>query len=234
MGRDRFPHADRLMITADAGGSNGYRVRAWKVELAKLAEETGLSSPIGLWVLETACAQIKIWQQHEATRHLTLSVNVSVIQFQAPDFVELIRAVVTRHGIEPTRLMLELTESIMVKNVTETISKISELKTLGISTSLDDFGTGYSSLQYLKKLPLAQLKIDQSFVHGMLDDDREKSIVHTIVVLAQSMGMDVIAEGVETQEQYQLLLTEGCVKFQGYLFGRPQPLGQFEQNLRQG
>ncbi len=199
-----------------------------------LAEETGLIIPIGLWVLETACAQIKIWQQHEATRHLTLSVNVSVIQFQAPDFVELIRAVVTRHGIEPTRLMLELTESIMVKNVTETISKISELKTLGISTSLDDFGTGYSSLQYLKKLPLAQLKIDQSFVHGMLDDDREKSIVHTIVVLAQSMGMDVIAEGVETQEQYQLLLTEGCVKFQGYLFGRPQPLGQFEQNLRQG
>lgn len=196
-----------------------------------LAEETGLILPIGSWVLDTACAQIKTWQQSAASRDLVLAVNVSARQFDQPDFVEQIHACVQRHAIPPALLKLELTESMLVKDIEIIITKISALKALGVGVSLDDFGTGYSSLQYLKKLPFDQLKIDQSFVRELSSDKSDQLIVRTIVGMANSMGLGVIAEGVETEEQRQMLLSQGCMHFQGYLFGRPMPLAQFQQTL---
>lgn len=199
-----------------------------------LAEETGLILPIGQWVLETACAQIKAWEQDALTRDLVLAVNVSAMQFRQADFVAQLQATVQRHAINPMRLKLELTESMLVENIEDTITTMSALKAIGIQFSLDDFGTGYSSLQHLKKLPLDQLKIDQSFVHDLATDSSDKAIVRTIIAMAQSLEMDVIAEGVETEEQRRLLLGKGCAHYQGYLFGKPVPIEQFELLLTQG
>src|SRR5450830_754108 len=198
-----------------------------------LAEETGLILPIGLWVLDTACAQLKAWQQAPLTSDLTLSINVSAKQFRQDDFVNQVHAAVERHAINAKKLKLELTESMLLDNIDGTVATMNALKEIGIRFSLDDFGTGYSSLQYLKQLPLYQLKIDQSFVRDLVVDSHDRSIVRTVIAMANSLDLNVIAEGVEALEQRSLLLSKGCIYFQGYLFGRPVPIEQFEALLKQ-
>lgn len=193
-----------------------------------LAEDTGLILPIGQWVLNAACAQLKIWQKTPQTKGLVLAVNVSAKQFFQVDFVGQVLATIEFHGIDPTRLKLELTESMLVDNINDIIIKMDALSKTGIHFSLDDFGTGYSSLQYLKKLPLNQLKIDQSFVRDLVSDSSDRAIVRTIITMAHSLGIDVIAEGVETTEQRQYLLDNGCMYYQGYLFSKPVPLSKFD------
>ena len=200
-------------------------------EFIPLAEETGLIMPIGRWVLDTACEQLKIWQSDARTRHLTLSVNVSAKQFHQANFVEQVQEILQRYAIDSTRLKFELTESMLLDQMDTTITTMSALRDIGVRFALDDFGTGYSSLQYLKKLPLYQLKIDQSFVRDIVVDNSDKTIVRTIIAMAQSLEFDVIAEGVETEEQRQFLLSNGCVNFQGYLFSRPVEIRQFESLL---
>ncbi len=197
-----------------------------------LAEETGLIVPIGLWVLATACSQLKAWEHDPRMRDLTLAVNVSARQFRQPDFVTQMRRVLRECGVRSPKLKLELTESIVLENVEDTISKMQELKLLGVEFSMDDFGTGYSSLSYLKRLPLDQIKIDQSFVRDIASDPNDAAIVNTIIAMTRSLGLSVIAEGVETEAQREFLEHHGCHAFQGYLFGRPVPLDQFEADLK--
>ncbi len=206
----------------------------YPAEFIRLAEETGLIVPIGQWVLETACAQLREWMRAELTRDLVLSVNVSSQQFRQPDFVTQVLAVVQRHEIDPTRLKLELTESLLLDNIEETIANMNVLKEIGILFSMDDFGTGYSSLQYLKRLPLDQIKIDQSFVRDIATNDSDNAIVHTIIAMAKSLKMDIIAEGVETRQQRQIILDNGCTHYQGYLFGKPVPIEIFDELLKEG
>jgi len=196
-----------------------------------LAEETGLILPIGLWVLETACKQLKNWEHIENARHLSLAVNVSAKQFHQPDFVEQVLKIFKSTEVDPSKLKLELTESLLINNVEDIILKMTILGTKGVKFSLDDFGTGFSSLSYLKRLPLNQLKIDQSFVRDALIDPNDAAIVRTIIALGQSMGLDVIAEGVETEDQRNFLEIHGCNQFQGYLFSKPVPLHEFEALL---
>ena len=200
-------------------------------EFVMLAEETGLIQPIGQWVLEAACKQLSLWQNDRCTRDLTLSVNVSAKQIRQADFVAQVHAMVQRHGINPARLKLELTESVLLGHMEDTIAVMNALKVLGIRFVLDDFGTGYSSLQYLKNLPLCQLKIDQSFVRDITFDSNDKAIVRTIIAMANNLEFHVIAEGVETDDQRQLLLSMGCMQYQGYLFGQPVPIDEFEALL---
>jgi EAL domain-containing protein (putative c-di-GMP-specific phosphodiesterase class I) len=188
--------------------------------------------PIGDWVLDSACAQIKVWQLNELTRDLTISINVSAKQFYQNNFVDQVQTSVKRHGINPSLLKLELTESMLLENIEDTIVKMTVLKEVGIRFSLDDFGTGYSSLQYLKRLPLTQLKIDQSFVRDIVCDSSDKAIVRTIIAMAKSMELDVIAEGVETKDQQEQLLKIHCKQFQGYLFGKPMAINEFEASLK--
>ena len=197
-------------------------------EFIPLAEECGLIIPIGQWVLETACAQLKAWEQTALTRDLVLAVNVSATQFRQAGFVEQVHATILRHALDPSRLKLELTESLLLNDVEEIIVTMNDLKKIGVKFSLDDFGTGYSSLQYLKQLPLDQLKIDQSFVRDLVSSHSEKIIVRTIIAMAKSLNFDVIAEGVETEDQRQILLNNGCNNYQGYLFSKPVPIEQFE------
>ncbi|TAK60344.1 EAL domain-containing protein [Methylobacter sp.] len=196
-----------------------------------LTEENGLIVPIGQWVLETACAQIKRWETDANTRHLQLAVNVSALQFRQPDFVEQVCGVLEKIAINPDNLKLELTESLVLEDVNDTITKIQALKKLGIHFSMDDFGTGYSSLAYLSKLPLEQLKIDQSFVYNIDVKASDAVIVQTIIGMAKNLDMEVIAEGVETEQQRDFLQRNGCTRYQGYLFGKPVPLEEFEQLL---
>lgn len=198
------------------------------LDFIPLTEETGLIVPIGKWVLEAACRQLKQWQQDTRTRHLTLSVNVSAKQFHQPDFVEQVQEILLRNEVDSTKLKFELTESMLLAQMEMTVTTMQALRDIGIRFALDDFGTGYSSLQYLKQLPLYQLKIDQSFVRDISDHGSDITIVRTIIAMAQSLGLDVIAEGVETENQRQLLLNNGCENFQGYLFSRPVDIKQFE------
>jgi diguanylate cyclase (GGDEF)-like protein/PAS domain S-box-containing protein len=198
-----------------------------------LAEDTGQIIPIGKWVLETACAQLKLWQQNILTCDLVLAVNVSAKQFRQPDFAAQVLATMKHYAIDPRLLKLELTESMLAENIEETIKTMNQLKESGVRFSLDDFGTGYSSLQYLKRLPLDQVKIDQSFVRDICFDSSDKAIIRTIIAMANSLNLDVIAEGVETEAQRQLLLKKGCNHYQGYLFGKPVPIDQFEAMLKQ-
>ncbi|MCF7969654.1 MAG: EAL domain-containing protein [Methylococcaceae bacterium] len=192
------------------------------------AEETGSILEIGQWVLNSACAQLKWWQKKDRTRELTLSVNVSAKQFHQVDFVDKVRSTVLLHGINPKLLKLELTESLLLNNIEDVIEKMTNLTEIGIQFSLDDFGTGYSSLQYLKRLPLYQLKIDQSFVRDIVSDENDRKIIRTIISMAKSMDLNLIAEGVETEQQQALLLSEGCTHFQGHLYSMPVPINEFE------
>jgi EAL domain-containing protein (putative c-di-GMP-specific phosphodiesterase class I) len=200
-------------------------------QFIQLAEDSGLILPIGQWILETACKQLLAWAAQPHTAHLVLAVNVSARQYLQADFAEKLIALLDRTGVDPTKLKLELTESMLVENVEDIIVKMSALKAKGVGFSLDDFGTGYSSLSYLKRLPLDQLKIDQSFVRDVMTDPNDASIVRAIITLGLNLGLDVIAEGVETEAQLQILLANGCKAFQGYLFSKPVPIAQFDSLL---
>ncbi len=197
-----------------------------------LAEESRLILPLGQWVLETACRQLVQWATHPDMSHLTVSVNVSAHQFHQADFVDQVLDILNKTGANPLLLKLELTESLLVSKVEEIIEKMFALKVKGVGFSLDDFGTGYSSLSYLKRLPLDQLKIDQSFVRDVLTDSNDATIAKTVIVLGQSLGLNVIAEGVETAEQRNFLAGAGCHAYQGYFYSKPLPLESFEEFAR--
>jgi EAL domain-containing protein (putative c-di-GMP-specific phosphodiesterase class I) len=193
-------------------------------EFIPLAEETGLIQPLGQWVLESVCAQLSEWSARPDTAHLNLSMNVSACEFRHPEFLPRVLSVIDRSGVDPHRLMFEFTESLLLDDLQGTVAKMTALKARGGGFSLDDFGTGYSSLAYLKHLPLDQLKIDRSFVRDILTDSNDAAIARTIMALGQSLGLAVIAEGVETVGQRDFLAGQGCHAFQGYLFGRPGPV----------
>lgn len=195
-------------------------------EFIPVAEQAGLILPLGQWVLEAACAQLVRWNDSPHTRNLTMAVNVSARQFRHPDFTAQLLELLRVSGANPFRLKLELTESMLLSDIEEVIAKMSEIRAIGVRFSLDDFGTGYSSLSYLKRLPLDQLKIDQSFVRDVLTDPNDAAIVRTILSLAHSLDLAVVAEGVETEGQHAFLIENGCEVFQGYLFGRPVPVDQ--------
>jgi diguanylate cyclase (GGDEF)-like protein/PAS domain S-box-containing protein len=197
-----------------------------------VAEDTGLILPLGQWVLQTACAQLKEWESNPLTRELTLAVNVSARQFRQPAFVKQVSEIIEQTLIKPSRLKLELTESTVLENVADTITKMHALKQIGVRFSMDDFGTGYSSLAYLTQLPLDQLKIDQSFVHNIGTKSTDAMIIQTIIGMANNLGIEVIAEGVETDAQHDFLSGAGCWFYQGYLFGRPVPVKEFTALLR--
>ncbi len=197
-----------------------------------VAEETGLIVAIGLQVLKSACHQLKIWGDEPGKDHLHLAVNISARQFQQADFVEQIAKVFESVDINPARITLEITESVVLDNISETISKMHALKQMGIKFAMDDFGTGHSSLSSLKRLPLDQLKIDQSFVHDIGENSDAAVIVQTIISMGHNLGMEVIAEGVETAAQKDFLIQHHCLNFQGYLFGKPMPVDEFERALK--
>jgi len=213
----RWEHPDKGMVSP--------------ADFIPLAEQSGLIMPIGHWVLGAACAQLMAWAKNPATAHLSIAVNVSALQFKQPDYVSQVISVLERSNINPSLLTLELTESMLVNDVNDIITKMNILKDKGVRLSLDDFGTGYSSLNYLKKLPLDQIKIDQSFVRDMLTDENDVTIVRTVVDLARGMRLHVIAEGVETEEHRLFLASLGCLSFQGYLLSRPIPVADFEAVL---
>ncbi|MBO9680238.1 MAG: EAL domain-containing protein [Acidovorax sp.] len=192
-------------------------------EFIAVAEQTGLILPLGRRVLREACQQLAQWAREPACAHWTLSVNVSAQEFRHPGFVQQVLDVIAETQADPRRLKLELTESLLLHDVEDTIARMRMLRAQGVGLSLDDFGTGYSSLSYLKRLPLSQLKIDQSFVRDVLTDPSDAAIACTVVALANSLGLDVVAEGVESDGQRDFLLRNGCRRFQGYLFGRPGP-----------
>lgn len=197
-----------------------------------IAEETGEIVSIGQWVLAQACQQLKHWSQSVHTAQLKLSVNVSAIQFSQPDFVQMVKETVLASGCDASCLRLELTESLIVKNIDEVIEKINALKVLGITFSLDDFGIGQSSLSVLKRLPLDELKIDRSFIKDIVHNNYDSFIVQTIINMGKNLSHSVIAEGVEMQQQMVMLQKMGCHAFQGYLFSRPLPLHEFEASLQ--
>jgi predicted signal transduction protein with EAL and GGDEF domain len=196
-----------------------------------MAEETGLILSIGHWVLESVCMQLKLWESEPRTRDLQVAVNVSARQFHQPDFVMLVDDLIKQTGINPSRLKLELTESMVLNDVKDTVVKMNELKNIGVRFSMDDFGTGYSSLSYLTQLPLDQLKVDQSFVRNIGIKPTDSVIVQTIIGMAANLNMESIAEGVETQAQHDFLEQAGCKHYQGYLFGKPVPLEKFTDAL---
>ena len=200
-------------------------------EFIPLAEETGLILPIGHWILQQGCKTLVDWAKYPETRELKLAVNISSRQLSQPDFVEQVCAMLAETGANPALLKLEITESVILDNVEDTIAKMHAIRDLGITFSMDDFGTGYSSLSYLQKLPLEQLKIDQSFVKNMAFNNHDSAIIRTILALGKNLGINVIAEGVETEAQRELLTSYGCPKFQGYLFGQPVPADEFKQSL---
>jgi predicted signal transduction protein with EAL and GGDEF domain len=193
-------------------------------EFIPVAEQAGLIVTLGHWVLQAACAQLVQWNGSPATRQLTIAVNVSARQFRHPEFTPQLLDLLRLSGANPYRLKLELTESMLLSDFEEVIVKMGELRSIGVNFALDDFGTGYSSLSYLKRLPLDQLKIDQSFVRDVLEDPNDAAIARTIMSLAKSLDLSVVAEGVETAGQRDFLLRCGCKAFQGYFFGRPVPV----------
>ena len=199
-----------------------------------LAEATGSIQSIGLWVLESACAQLKVWENDARTRDLKLAVNVSARQFRQPDFVTQVRKALEVSCAKPACLKLELTESLVLEDVQDTIVKMRAIQRLGVSFSMDDFGTGYSSLSSLARLPLDQLKIDAAFVRNLSKKGNDATIARTIITMGREMAMNVIAEGVETVEQRDFLEKHGCQAYQGNLFSRPLPLEEFEEFVKRG
>ncbi|GAO25742.1 PAS/PAC sensor-containing diguanylate cyclase [Alicycliphilus sp. B1] len=197
-----------------------------------VAEETGLILPLGRWVLHKACTLLAAWQKFPGLAHLTMAVNVSSRQFRDPGFVGDVARVLAVTGAPSAQLKLELTESLLVEDMVSTIATMEALRAHGVGFSLDDFGTGYSSLAYLKRMPLEQLKIDRSFVRDLLADENNAAIVRTIVALAASLGLSVIAEGVETDEQRNWLTRAGCTVYQGYFFNRPLSSDRLDGLLR--
>ncbi|MEX0732667.1 MAG: EAL domain-containing protein [Aquisalimonadaceae bacterium] len=214
----RWQHAERGLISP--------------AEFIPVAEETGLILPLGRHMLEAVCTQLAVWADRPDTADLSLAVNISARQFHHPDFVDGVLEVIDQTGANPERLKLELTESLLLEDVEDAITKMTALKDCGVRFSLDDFGTGYSSLYYLKRLPLEKLKIDQRFVRDVLTDAIDAAIVRTVIVLAQSLGLGVIAEGVETVQVRDFLGHHGCAHYQGFLFGYPEPIEQFEARMR--
>ena len=198
----------------------------------EVAEDAGIMPPLGRWVIETACTQLAAWRSDAALARLTLSVNVGPREFRETGFVEHVIGALDRTGAPGVLLRLELTESIFLENYEEAVAKMRTLKARGVEFSLDDFGTGYSSLSHLKRLPLDELKIDRFFVRDILDDPSAEAIATTIVSLANRLGLSVIAEGVETLAQQDLLARHGCDGFQGYLFSRPLALDEFKRFSR--
>jgi EAL domain-containing protein (putative c-di-GMP-specific phosphodiesterase class I) len=211
----RWKHPERGMVSP--------------ADFIPLAEDTGLIVPLGAWVLETACLQLAVWARSEATAELTVAVNISPRQFRQPGFAHKVLDIIDRTGVDAHKLKLELTEGTLLEDVEGVIVTMEMLKDRGVGFSLDDFGTGYSSLAYLKRLPLEQLKIDQSFVRDVLIDANDAVIADTIVGLARSLGLAVIAEGVETEAQRSFLAEHGCYAYQGSLFGRPVPPEMLEK-----
>lgn len=203
------------------------------VQFIPLAEQTKLILPIGHWVLENACRQIKKWSSDPLMERLNLAVNISPVQFHQADFVAQVQAILQATGADPRRLELELTENLVLEDIKEATRKMSALREIGVRFSMDDFGTGYSSLQYIKRLPIDLLKIDQSFVRDILTDPGDAMMVQTIAGMAHNFGFGVIAEGVEEREQIDSLMARGCSKFQGYLFSRPVSLAEFEKLVAQ-
>jgi diguanylate cyclase (GGDEF)-like protein/PAS domain S-box-containing protein len=202
-------------------------------EFIPLAEDCGLIQPIGRWVVEQACERLAAWAADSLTAPLTMAVNVSAKQFRQEDFIERLRATIGRFAIDPSRLKLELTESLLLIEIDDAIAKMLALRGLGVSFSLDDFGTGYSSLAYLKRLPIDQIKIDRSFVDDVLTDPNDAAICKAVIALGKSLALDVVAEGVETEGQWNRLHEEGCTAFQGYLFARPMSEADLLDWLRQ-
>jgi len=195
-------------------------------EFIPIAEESGLIIELGEWILHEALNQIKTWESDKDKELWRVSVNVSSKQFAAENFVEMLGEVLQKSGVSPSKIRLELTEGILIQNLNETLQKLHTIKSMGLSLSIDDFGTGYSSLSYLKKLPMNELKIDQSFIRDLIEDDNDEIITQTIISIGSQFGLEVIAEGVETDEQYQKLCSMGCQYFQGYLFSKPKDAGE--------
>jgi EAL domain-containing protein (putative c-di-GMP-specific phosphodiesterase class I) len=204
------------------------------LEFIPLAEYNGLIIPIGAWVIETACAQLSAWSKRPEMCELRIAVNVSASQFSQADFVEKTLAILEQTGANPALLKMELTESLLVSSIEDVIAKMRTLKAIGVGFALDDFGTGYSSLSYLKRLPLDQLKIDQLFVKDILTDANDAAIAKMVIALAGSLGLAVIAEGVETAPQRDFLALQGCQMYQGYLFSKAIPLQEFEAFATRG
>jgi diguanylate cyclase (GGDEF)-like protein/PAS domain S-box-containing protein len=202
------------------------------LDFIPLAEDTGLILSVGHWVMESACNQLAIWAAKPEMAHLTIAVNVSARQFHQREFVRQVHDVLEQTGANPQRLKLELTESLLVRDIEDVIEKMTTLRATGVTFALDDFGTGYSSLSYLKRLPLDQLKIDQGFVRDILTNTNDAAIAKMIVSLAEAMGLTVIAEGVETEAQRGFLALQGCRAYQGYLFSHPLPTDRFEAFLQ--
>lgn len=196
-----------------------------------LAEDTGLILPIGLWVLESACAKLKQWEKHPNRQTIKMAINVSPRQFRQPNYVCEVEKVLKKSGVNPALLKFELTESLVLEDIEGSIEKMYELKKLGVSFSMDDFGTGYSSLSYLTQLPLSQLKIDKSFIDNIPGEQNNEMVTRTIIAMGEGMEINVIAEGVETQAQKEFLLANGCSFFQGYLFSHPLPNDELEAFL---
>jgi EAL domain-containing protein (putative c-di-GMP-specific phosphodiesterase class I) len=196
-----------------------------------LAEDTGVIVPLGRLVFGAACAQLHAWAAQPDRCELSLSVNVSPKEFLQPDFISNLVGILDDSGAEPDKLTLEITENLLVENMVETVEKMAALRHRGISFSIDDFGTGYSSLGYLKRMPLRELKIDRSFVRDMLSNVNDASIVRIVIALGHELGLEVVAEGIETESQFDFLKTNGCHTFQGYLFGVPMPLEEFDEIL---
>ncbi len=213
----RWEHPERGMVSP--------------AQFIPVAEDSGMIVSIGFWVLQMACAQLKQWEQHPVGRGLQLAVNVSARQFRQADFVDQVQHVLQQTQANPAMLKLELTESMVLDNVTDTIEKMQALRALGVRFSMDDFGTGHSSLAQLKRLPLDQVKIDRSFVRDIASDPNDAAIVQTIIAMTGTLGLEVIAEGVETEMQLEFLRRNGCSQFQGYLFGHPVALAEFEKLL---
>jgi diguanylate cyclase (GGDEF)-like protein/PAS domain S-box-containing protein len=215
----RWPHPTRGMVPPN--------------EFIPLAEESALIIDLGYWVLQAACAELAEWHQRPDLETLNLAVNVSMHQFLDPHFVDLVEKVLRETGANPNRLKLEITESFVMKKAADTTAKMTQLRAHGVSFSMDDFGTGYSSLSQLKRLPLDQLKIDQSFIRDVLNDVTDASIVRTIIALSRTLNLSVIAEGVETQGQRDFLEKEGCYAYQGYLYSPALPAPKFRTFVEQ-